>query len=177
MEKEDQTTSQKNISLSLDSYDDIFSDFDQREPSIRALSVDFLDEAQRAAVGKKEGLQLNLLLPQTRRNIQTEQIIKRRLKGHFERHHKILLQEKKQTTQRGLALVFIGVIIMMIAAYLLVNFETANFAKFLLILFEPAGWFFFWEGLDIVIFKPKDKKDDLEFYRKLSRAEINFGSY
>jgi len=36
------------------------------------------------------------------------------------------------------------------------------------ILTEPAGWFFFWEGLNLTLFEPKRIKPDLEFYRKPS---------
>lgn len=40
------------ISLVLDTYDDIFSDFDPRPYGERALSSDFLDEAKKAARDK-----------------------------------------------------------------------------------------------------------------------------
>jgi len=45
---------------------------------------------------------------------------------------------------------------------------------FLLILFEPAGWFFFWEGLDQVVFESKKTKPDLEFYEKMAKSDIYF---
>lgn len=170
--------SHPNISLWLDDYNDIFSDFDPRDNSVRALSVDFLEEAKRAATDKSEGLELNLLIPNAKRNFQTEQIIEHRLKNHFERHHAILKKETNSMIKNGLLFVFAGIIIMIIATYVLVHYEEkTTIASFLLILFEPAGWFFFWEGLDIVLFKPKEKRSELEFYKKLSHSEINFNSY
>jgi len=166
------------ISLWLDSYNDIFSDFDPRATEVRAISVDFLDEAKRAAVDKDEGLALNLLVPKGKRDRKSEPIIEHRLRNHFERHHKILKKETRTLIRTGVLFVLAGVLIMAIAAYVLVNYEGKTvLASFLLILLEPAGWFFFWEGLDIIIFKPKDKKAELSFYKKLSHAKINFSSY
>ena len=45
-----------NISLILDSYNDMFSDFDPRSFSERALSDDFLSECKRAARDKDIGI-------------------------------------------------------------------------------------------------------------------------
>lgn len=166
---------QPNISLWLDGYGDIFSDFDPRDNSVRALSVDFLEEAKRAAVDKSEGLELNILIPKDKRNQKTEEVIKKRLANHFERHHLLLEKEKKSTIKTGLLFILVGIVIMTIATYVLIYYE--SLANFMLILLEPAGWFFLWDGLEIALFKSKDKKSELEFYRKLSDAEINFDSY
>ena len=63
MAKEVQTTLEQTallkkseISLSLDNYDDIFSDFDPRPFSQRALSDDFLIEAKKASRDKVSGI-------------------------------------------------------------------------------------------------------------------------
>ena len=52
MEKEEQINAKKfregNISIVLDSYDDLFSDFDPRPYRIRALSDDFLLECKKS---------------------------------------------------------------------------------------------------------------------------------
>src|ERR1700677_5264902 len=61
------------MNLGLDEYDDIFSDFDARPYSARMLSEDFLHELKRASLGQEEdGVVLNLLLPQARRNAATD---------------------------------------------------------------------------------------------------------
>jgi hypothetical protein len=178
IEKKELLGSHPDISLWLDDYNDIFSGFDPRDNSVRALSVDFLEEAKRAATDKSEGLELNLLIPKNKRDWQKEQVIEHRLKNHFERHHTILKKEAKSLIKNGTLFVLAGVIIMAIAAYILVHYENkTTVVSFLIILLEPAGWFFFWEGLDIIIFKPKEKKSELEFYKKLSHAKINFNSY
>src|SRR3989338_5447495 len=75
------------ISLWLDTYDDIFSDFDPRHYSERALSDDFLIEAKKASLDKEGGhIELQFLVPQKIRNVKHESIIKQRLRAHFQRH-------------------------------------------------------------------------------------------
>lgn len=166
------------ISLWLDDYNDLFSDFDSRDASVRAISIDFLDEAKRAAADKEQGMQLNLLIPKNKRSSKLEHIIQHRLKNHFERHYKLLKKEKSGLIKNGLGFLLAGIILMALAAYVLTNSgEKTTITRFLLILFEPAGWFFFWEGLDVILFKPKEKKENLEFYKKLYHAQINFDSY
>ena len=44
----------------------------------------------------------------------------------------------------------------------------------LLVLFEPAGWFMLWVGLDHLVYASKDKKKELAFYSKMIKSEINF---
>ena len=46
VEEKNTALKEGNISLILDSYDDIFSDFDQRDFSERSLSDDFLIECR-----------------------------------------------------------------------------------------------------------------------------------
>lgn len=170
---------ESNISLKLNNYNDIFSSFDPRPYSEKALSVDFLDETKRASIDKGENkIELRLLIPLNLRKIETERIIKRKLKEHFERHSKQIKKEYKKIIKNGIIFAIVGVILMFIAT--LVFFKSSKetiTAHFLLILLEPAGWFFFWEGLWQIIFEPKHKKPELEFYKKMSNCTIIFSSY
>ena len=79
-----------NISLILDSYDDIFSDFDPRSYSEKALSDDFLEECKKAAKDKEERPELRLLVQKNKRDYKDEIRIKKRLREHFQRHYKEL---------------------------------------------------------------------------------------
>lgn len=168
--------SHENISLSLDSYDDIFSDFDPRPYSDRSLSVDFIDEARRASIDKPSGgVELRLLVPKSLRDEEEEKVIKKRLKSHFEKHAKILDSQRRKIFRNGITFTVTGVTIMILAAFFLFDLSGTNyFMHFLLVLFEPAGWFFFWEGLDMVFFDSKKEKPGLEFYRKMTKSDIVF---
>lgn len=167
------------ISLWLDSYDDIFSDFDPRPFSVRALSGDFLDEARKASRDKEAGkFELKFLLDKRKRNHVHEHLIKSRLKDHFRKHYNQFQKEQGEIIKKGLWFVVFGVLLMFAASYILFNFGERNFVvSFFIILLEPAGWFLFWEGLDLAIFEAKRKKPMLEFYEKMVKCRISFMSY
>ena len=76
------------ISLILDTYDDIFSDFDPRPYEERALSDDFLLEAKKASRDKATGtIELIFMMPAGKRDTHKESLIKRRLRDHFRKHY------------------------------------------------------------------------------------------
>lgn len=165
------------ISLWLDTYDDIFSDFDPRPYSERALSVDFLDEVKRASRERASGiLELKLLIPKDMQNSEKESQIKKRLHEHFKKHHGILKKEKKKILKRSIITCFIG-LAMMTFASLLRALNPTLFNSILMVLFEPAGWFAVWFSLDRIFYLLKGKQQDLEFYEKMSKSEISFISY
>jgi len=166
------------ISLMLDTYDDIFSDFDPRPFSERALSDDFLLEAKKASRDKKEKIALEFLIPSDKRDIKSESLIKKRLREHFRKHSFELQKEIKKTIKKGLFFIFFGVLIMFIATLVLFKIgEGSLFSSFLLILLEPAGWFLFWEGSNILIFESKKITPDFDFYKKMSKCRIDFVEY
>jgi hypothetical protein len=166
-----------NIPLILDSYDDIFSDFDPRSYSEKALSDDFLSECKRAARDKEFGAELRFFVPQAKRKLGEEKEIKKRLKDHFKKHYLILKKERKKELKLGLSFVLAGIILMLTATFILFRLEETFMSSFLIIILEPGGWFFFWEGLDIVVFRPKSSKSEQNFYKKMSDCSMKFLSY
>lgn len=167
------------ISLWLDTYDDIFSDFDPRPYSQRALSDDFIMEAKKASRDKTSGsIELNLLIPTKLRDLHSENLIKKRLKEHFKKHYHSHLNDRKKIINSGFKFVGLGIVTMLVTTYILHQMPDDEFIwSFLVVLFEPAGWFLFWEGMNQVIFESKTVSPDLEFYEKMSKCEINFLEY
>ena len=167
------TADSHEVILQLDHYDDIFSDFDMRPYSKRALSIDFLDEIKRATGSDEIGaVELILHAPHTERNEAHEVVIKERLAGHFKRHYELAKKEKFQILKRGWGMALVGVVLM--AAATLVAHKGAEeslLLSFLLIALEPAAWFLVWEGMDLVIFHTKSITPGLEFYRKMSHEK------
>ena len=164
-----------NISLVLNSYNDIFSSFDPRVYSEKALSDDFLIECEKAAVDKEEDFELRLLIPRHKRNINDEIKIKKRLKSHFQKHFDKESKKVKAIRREGLIWFFVGAIVM-VAATFLYNQEGFWF-NLLFIMAEPASWFMFWEGLYKVFIEYKANLDDYEFYKKMNKAQIYFLNY
>jgi len=166
-----------NISLILDSYDDIFSDFDPRAYSERALSDDFLTECKKAARDKEDRLELRFLAPKNKRNYREEIQIKKRLKEHFQRHCKQLEREINEIRWKGIGWFILGAVLMLIGTFLYTYRDTNFFYNLAIIIVEPAGWFTFWEGLNMIFFTTKEKMPDYNFYKKMSKSEIVFLDY
>jgi len=170
---------EENISLVLNSYDEIYSDFDPRPYNQRALSHDFIVECKRASADKPEkGIELRFLIPRKKRNLNKENQIKKRLKDHFKKHfnekHKFVNSMKFE----GSIWCLIGICLMFIATYILFTYQDASLlTSFLVILLEPGGWFLFWEGLDKLIIESKKETPDLKFYRKMKDSKIYFLNY
>lgn len=165
-----------NISLILDSYDDIFSDFDPRSYSERALSDDFLNECKKAARDKEDRLELRLLVSKNKRNYKDEIRIKKRLKEHFQRHHREVEKEIKKIRWKGICWFILGAIVMISGTLILGFGDKSFFYNLIVLIMEPAGWFFFWEGLNF-LFKDPPNIHDYKFYRKMSKSEIVFLDY
>ena len=167
------------ISMWLENYDYLFSDFDPREYSEKALSDDFLAELKRASKDKPTGeIDISFLISKSERDRRIEPIIKKRLNKHFHNHYNFLNNEKNKVIGNGVLFTLAGTLVMVIATFILVRYESLNFAvRFFTMLSEPGGWFLFWEGLNLSVFEWKNKKPDLDFYKKLIKSKIEFYDY
>ncbi|TAL33236.1 MAG: hypothetical protein EPN93_14485 [Spirochaetes bacterium] len=166
------------ISIWLDGYDDIFSDFDPRPYSERVLSDDFLKEAQKVSDEKFPAThELNLLVPRAGRETKTEKIIRKRLKLYFRARLDLARKDLLRMRLKGLMLVGIAIVILTVATLVSLIEEKNLAAHMFLVLLEPAGWFTIWNGFDELFFAPAKKKPTLEFYRKMARCNIVFVSY
>lgn len=169
------------IFLKLENYSDIFSDFDIRPYSKRALSVDFIDEIKRAVSGRKiGGVEMILHIPVKEHKQDEEVIIKERLVSHFNRHYNLLRDEKRHIKKVGVGMISAGIFFMVSATLLIFQDHSKNiFFSFLVVFLEPAGWFSFWEGLNHLFFESKKVDPDLDFYRLMSdpRGQIHFKVY
>ncbi len=163
------------IPLVLDSYDDIFSDFDPRPYSNKALSGDFLLECKKASMDKNGRIKMRFFLPKSRRNSLEEIKIKKRLKEHFNKH----LREKKREIRKikliGLFWAVLGSA-MMVSSALLFGMPASFPIRLLETLVQPAGWFFLWEGLAKILITPKERLPEYHFYKKMSDSQVSFAN-
>lgn len=182
------------ITLTLDTYDDLFSDFDPRPYLERALSIDFLTEIKGASREKPNGvIELKLLVPKALRNTKDETLISKRLRNHFRKHYELIRKEVKKIKKIGFFMVgagfFMGVLVVLflenVAHELDHNVFFQNpllwllmiFPSVIIVLMEPASWFLIWEGMNKIVFDWEEKKPDLEFYEKMTKCEIIFEEY
>lgn len=164
------------ISLWLSHYNDIFSDFDSRSYTHRALSQDLLDEIERATREAPSGVELRFLIPAAQRNMLHETMIKKRLREHFKRHSLQLETDYKKVRKKGIIMAIIGLLLLAAATFLYQHNGNKWWTSFLIVLFEPAGWFTVWIGLEQVFFIYEDGERKLNrlFYQKMAGAEIKF---
>ncbi len=166
------------VSIIIDTYDDLFSDFDPRPYDKRTVSEDLVAECQRAVRNKASGVELKFLIPHGQQNTSVEQMVKKRLKQHFRTQHDLISREIQALVRQGGLFVSIGIILMVVATLVLFNHATPTLlSSFFIVALEPAGWFFFWEGLHLIIFDTKRQRSMLTYYLRLSNAEITFNPY
>ncbi len=167
------------ISLILDTYDDIFSDFDPRTLDKRSLSDDFLFELKRATKENMTGvIEINFLIPAEQRKTDKETMIKKRLRDHFKKHHDSVLKEIEAVRNKGLVMITVGIILSILTAIFVYPYEGTNvFFNIILVLIEPAAWFTVWEGANRVFSAWEDRRLDVEFYKKMIKCEISFTGY
>jgi hypothetical protein len=165
------------VSLWLDTYEDIFSDFDPHPYAQRALSEDFLAEARRAVRDRRDDVpELRFLVPTHIRNLDDETTIRKRLRDHFRRHADRLGGERRRAIWASLAIAAAGFAVMTASALLRRQPETVT-RTVLHVLLEPAGWFAMWFGLDQLFYGTRELAREHAFYRKMARADVVFTAY
>ncbi len=165
------------LSLWLDYYDDIYSDFDSRHYLKRRISEDFLHELRMAKKYKRERVtDLLLLLPQEKREENSEKMITNSLKDFFtdqfrNNHDKC---RKKQDT--AIITLIAGFIVMMLNAYISFKKLHSLPLSIMKIILEPGGWFLLWIGFDFLFYDIYEIKKERDFFREFSEANIHFRS-
>ncbi len=166
-----------NISLIIDNYEDIFSDFDPRPFGERALSDDFLQECKRAARDKsEEQLELRILIPKVERKLKEEWKIKKRIKEHFAHHFKKEENKRDKIKRSGIKWVILGTAVLLCILLGIVKLDQTILGSILPIL-EVPSWFLIWEGMGKILIESKKIQPEYEFYRKMSKAEVNFTEF
>lgn len=165
------------VKLWLDSYEEMFSDFDPRPLSKRAWSDDFIFQIKKALKEHQaKDVSLFLLLPTKEKDVEAEKILASRLLLFFEKGKTEILQNRRKAFVRAGISLLSGMAIMLITGYL-TYLKKDDFSWHLVMqIFEPAGWFLVWTGLDILVTSGKSRRE-LSFYEKMSNAEVRFGTY
>ena len=164
------------IDIIIDTWDDVFSDFDPRPLSDRTLSEDFIIELrQRFRETNKGDFIVTICAPESLRDKKNEQIIAKRLKRHF--LHRSLLRRKANThiRMRGIVFVLCGICFLtfltLAAYYKWFSDLTVNVLS---IVVMPLGWFGIWEGFSKLVDISPAYIQEEQFYTKLAKAQYKF---
>jgi len=166
----------KEISIAIDTWDDIFSDFDPRPLNIRALSEDFIAELKkRYRETRKGNFFVTIYAPISLKNSESEKTVVQRLKKYFK--HRSIQRQKEigRIRKRGIMFVIMGICFLgflTIITYFQLYRELT--IEILSIIFMPLGWFGIWEGFSkIVDTSPMFIQEEILF-NKLSKAKYQF---
>jgi len=170
--------SKSELSIWLDDYDDIFSDFDSRPIDERSLSDDFLVEVRKMVREKPSGrVELKLLIPTGKRKMELEAIAIKNLHTFFRHAANEIQHEMDKTRRRGFILSAIGFLVMIATAYIVSISDRSFFYTALQIVLEPSGWFMVWSGMDNIFYNARRRRPNLDFNTKMAHADIVFISY
>jgi hypothetical protein len=166
----------REIAVTLDVYDDIFSDFDPRPYSQRELSEDFLKEMSRRYMGDKKGrFEVRFTIPSPQRDLKEEALIKKRLREHFAFMARREEEEIKKSKGKGFAYMSIGFLVLLIDTYFYFNFSYESFLYHLVsILLVPVGWYGMFTGVGKIVDDPYDASERKKLYEKFERANYLF---
>jgi hypothetical protein len=162
------------IAIALDSYDDIFSDFDIRSYRERAISKDFLDElrVRLRRLGTKSSVDIVLLVPARDRSVSDEELIAARARSFFDERREHYLREDARSKLGSVVFVSVGLVLSLAASYFAGRLAFLPlFKDFLLI---PA-WFFVWSGLERFVKDREEIGRKKKYYLSLCGSRIVFG--
>lgn len=166
------------LTLWIDSYNDIFSDFDPRPFAERTISDDFIAQIKRVSRERKEQIELlKLLVPEGTQKEEDEKIIRKRLQLHFYTLCAKLTSEIRKVRSRGFVFAASGIALMVAASYISFLNLPSFFFKLIHTLFEPGGWFLLWTGLDLIISVSRNKEIESQFYTRMENVHVEFGPY
>jgi hypothetical protein len=163
------------VPIAIETYDDLFSDFDVRDYSSRALSWDFLDElrVRMRWSWKKPDLKVVFLIPPAARSPSDEALISARIQRFYQERSLHYRAECRRATGKTILFIVIGLALSVLANLVAGRFDFLPlFNEFLLI---PA-WFFVWSGLDL-LGKRAEIDHKRRYYGALSASGIEFRDY
>lgn len=166
----------REIGVVIDTWDDIFSDFDPRPLSERTVSGDFIDELKKRYKETPAGnFIITIYAPILLKNEESERIVINRLRKHF--RYKFL-QKKKVIIIiriRGLVFVIVGICslsFLTLATYF--KFLSELTLHIVSIILMPLGWFGIWEGLSKLVDTSPVVIRDEKLFEKLLKATYHF---
>lgn len=163
------------LHIALDTYDDIFSDFDPSPFDHRVLSEDFMKEIQRRYAENKRGeIDVRFSIPAVMRSSKVENIIRKRLKGYFQVQIAELDIEISKRKRTGLIYFVVGFLVLLLTGYSAEIFPNSHSITVTSILLTPIGWFGMWEGVGLFVQAPQKFEEQKKFFVKFSGASYKF---
>ncbi|MFC1589962.1 hypothetical protein ACFL42_00560 [Candidatus Omnitrophota bacterium] len=166
----------KEISLAIDTWDDVYSDFDPRPLNERTLSGDFIAELRKRYRESRRGAFLvTMFAPVSLKDEKTEKTVIQRLKSHFKHRALQSHREINRIRIRGFIFVSAGVcslVFLTLATYF--KYFSRLIIEMMGIIFLPLGWFGIWEGFSKLVDTSRGQIQEEMLFDKLSKASYRF---
>jgi hypothetical protein len=166
----------QDITIAIDSWDDVFSDFDPSPIDRRILSGDFLSELKKRYRETQRGdFIITIYAPASLKDETTERLVNKRLKQFFKFRHLFFQKEIATAVRRGTLFVLGGIASLSFLTMLTYFHVLDKLAlEMIAIILMPLGWFGIWEGFSRIIEPAPLIKLDEELFAKLSKAALKF---
>ncbi len=165
----------KKLSIWLDDYEEIFSDFDPRPYSQRVLSDDFFNEIKKLSLEDlPHKIELNLILENIQRDKKLEKIIIDRINGYFEYRYKETIKKNNRILKQSALFLILGGLMITYIHYM--HLKLGEYTLFLELI-HPASWFLSWEALHLFVFEYLESKPFERFLGKVSNSKITFSMH
>ena len=165
------------LSLWLDDYGDIYSDFDSRNYLKRRVSADFINELRFALKNKNERINdLVLFVPKDKRDNSIEQQIIKNLKNYFSLQLHSYNEKYNKNLKKGISLFITAILLMVVNSIVSFRLHNNLLSSIIRILLEPSGWFLVWISFDMLYYDLQKSKEDKYFFRELTEIQIIFQS-
>ncbi len=160
----------QSVSIAIDSYDDIFSDFDPSPYATRLLSEDFLRELKRHYVENRHGeFIITFTLPKSARTEKTETLVRKRIKDYFSLHLQKLKKDMDKSSRSGLIRV-VGGILFDILLFAIPALQSPVIVTIL----STLSLYLLWSGYENLFEIPSKFKSKQRFFEKFVSAKYNF---
>jgi len=167
--------SYREIQISLDTYDDIFSDFDPRPYSQRELSQDFLHEMQQRYLETPQGrIEVRFDLPAGVRDPKLDATAKKRIRDHFEIERKREEAKILHIKWKGVKYVVLGSGALIVATLPLLEWSDNVLMNIGSTILMPIAWFFSFTGASIYVDDWKEARERAVFCARFEKANYVF---
>jgi hypothetical protein len=85
--------------------------------------------------------------------------------------------DRRKTSYKGTWLSLAGITLMIAASFISYLKLEQYYLHLLRVVFEPAGWFLLWMGLDFLVYYSNKAIKEIDFYSKMKEVRIEFQSY
>lgn len=179
---EEAGTNEKNeyseISIWLDKYADLFSEYDESHFKARTLSDNFLTEIRKLvheAPTEKVEMKFNLMADEA--NAETETLIIDNIHSYFESRAKDAKNKKFHILRKGGLLTLAGFALITFIILVGHTWSSIVILRGFEMMLDPLGWFLTWTGLDMIFVQSKKEQPHIDFNMRMTNAKLTFAAF